>query len=201
MGAVDALKIVINIWLVSAASVAFRGIPGGDDKHLSLLSAQERAAVKEALREQCKTSAAKFSLAPDKCWDLCKGKQGCLGVCDELKGMVCGGDVSATAIETDAGAEVAAAAAAAASATIQGQIRDAIGQVKDLAWEASVDAQKAIHKVLHESTSTVKDAAKSSIASSAAKAAVKASTVEAAENAKSIAKMAAAAAVSAAASR
>lgn len=198
--AVGALKIIMNIWLVSAASVALRGIHAGDAKHLSLLSDKERAAMKETLRAECKSKSSK-AIGPDKCWDLCKGKSGCLNVCDELKGMVCGGDVSAAAITTDEGAEVAAAAAAAASATIQGQIRDAIGQVKDLAWEASVDAQKTIHKVLQDSTSTVKDAAKSSIASSAAKAAVKASTVEAAENAKSIAKMAAAAAVSAAASR
>lgn len=197
MSAMGVLNALMSIWLVSATSAGLRGVSEGDVKHLSLLSAQERAAMKESLRAECKTSAAGSSHRPDKCWDLCKGSAGCVSVCDELKEMICPqSDVPAMA--TDNSAEVAAAAAAAASSTIQDQVRQAIGQVKDLAWEASVDAQKQIHQVMQKTIHQIKDAAHSSIPSTAAKAAVKASTAEAAATAESVAKVAAAAAVSAA---
>merc|ERR1719487_2502196 len=67
-------------------------------KQISLLSDQKRAAVEHALTVECKTSTAISSHGVDKCWDLCKGSQSCLSVCDEMKSMVCDGGIETSAI-------------------------------------------------------------------------------------------------------
>lgn len=202
MRVVQAFRAIAIFTFASVRSVALRGDSDGKrpvGRSISLLSDREREVMKESLQAECQTSTDTCLHGADKCYCFCKGSASCLSVCDEIKGMVCGGgSPEMDAISTDNAAEVAAVAAAAASSTIKRQLRQAIGQVKDLAWEASVDAQKTIHKIMQSSASTVKDAAQGSIPASASKSAVKTSAAEAADSAESIAKMAAAAAVRAA---
>merc|ERR1719313_1327447 len=56
----------------------------------------------------------------DRCSDLCKGKQGCVDVCDEVKTMICdAAPVGTFAISSDNSAAAAAAAASAATNAVR----------------------------------------------------------------------------------
>jgi len=135
---------------------------------------------------------------PDRCGDLCKGKQGCVDVCDEVKTMICDQPMTGVyAISSDNSAAAAAAAAAAATNAVRDAVKDAIADAAASSKQASQEAQDAVKTAVAEASRVAKQSVKEA-GELAAKSAAESAAKEAAMSAHAIASTAAAAATAAA---
>lgn len=176
-----------------ACDAAFRG---KHFDHATALHTLGKAAL-QALEDDQKEGHCRTT-DPKRCRELCQGKDACMGVCNEVRSMICsptGYQVAAVSAGDTSAA--AAAAAASASSAVQSSVKDAIKDVAASARHASDDARKAIKDGIAKIQEVSMSAAHLA-ASEAAAAAAKAATYEAAASAHTVASTAAVAAVAAA---
>lgn len=172
-----------------------------DSKVYSSLMANtgcDRAPPKVAVLAAKANAVKRSKSGGDRCEELCKGKGGCMEVCNEVKSMICDAPTMQTmAISSDNSAAAAAAAAAAATSAVRDAVKDAIQEAQDSSKQAAHEAHEAVKAAVAEAGRVAKLAAKDA-ASQAAKAAAEAAAKEAAMSAHAIASTAAAAATAAA---
>lgn len=160
--------------------------------------------ARAAYQKVAKKKALHLLATPsERCSSLCKGKKGCVDVCEEVRTMICDqSDPSmpspaALTVSSDSTASAAAAAAAAATNAVQTAVRDAIDEAARSAKEAAAETRAAIKDAVKQAEKVAKSAAHDA-ASQAAQAAGDAAAREAAASAHAIASTAAAAATAAA---
>lgn len=155
-------------------------------------SAKAGSSRADANRSGTLATASAGQRGPSKCADLCHGAQGCLSVCEEAQGMLCG--VSPGPSVSASIAQSASAAASAATASVHDMIVNAIRATTDEAKQAAADAKAAVKEATQETEEVATRAAKAA-ARGAANAASKAAVEEASANVHIVASTAARAAV------
>lgn len=138
--------------------------------------------------------------AEQKCAELCHGNAACMGVCGEVRMMLCAGGpdiVYVNGYSTGSSGAAAAAAATAATNAVKEAVAAAVLESQEHAKQAADAAKTTMEEAVAEAAKITKLAAKEA-AHTAAHAAATAAAKESSSNAHAIASTAAAAAAAAA---